>query len=303
METFVAFDLETTGLSPEYHRIIEIGAVKVVDGVVADTFHRLVNPGVKIPLQASRINHITDEMVKDCPDIESVFTEFLQFIDSTTLVAHNAQFDMGFLNKEARKRRMILGNPVECTVKIARKVLKGLPSYSLENLTRHFRIDIKNKHRALDDAMGTAKLYIELRAINKDGRNRTTGADHKTCISVREVENRLVEEIKNRAYLERMTKAMQLLESGADIESIAGTVGITPGTLANYCAKLRTEYGYNYLHYVSVPEELEKRVTDLLIAGSCRRMRDIVERLNAKDAMALFWIRLVLDKHNVEMAY
>ncbi|MGB8954614.1 MAG: exonuclease domain-containing protein, partial [Tumebacillaceae bacterium] len=98
-ETYVIFDLETTGFNASSDKIIDIGAVKVVDGQITETFQRLVNPGTKIPAFIQELTGITNEDVKDAPSIEDVMPEFLPFIGDAILVAHNADFDMRFINE------------------------------------------------------------------------------------------------------------------------------------------------------------------------------------------------------------
>ena len=101
-DTYVVFDLETTGFSPVKDKIIEIGAVKVEEGKITDKFSTFVNPKVPIPFEITRLTSITDEMVMNAPTIEEVLPEFLEFIDGAALVAHNAGFDVGFIEQNCR---------------------------------------------------------------------------------------------------------------------------------------------------------------------------------------------------------
>lgn len=151
---FTAFDTETTGLNPQKgDRLLEIGAVRFSkDGVLA-TYNQLINPCRPIPCEASRINHITQDMVRDCPTEAAVLPGFINFIGTSVLVAHNANFDMKFVNHAlASSNFSQLRNRVEDTVHLARLLFPELEKHSLQFLARHFGIDPGNAHRASDDA-------------------------------------------------------------------------------------------------------------------------------------------------------
>ena len=151
---FTAFDTETTGLNPQKgDRLLEIGAVRFsTDGVLA-TYSQLINPCRPIPCEATRINRITQDMVKDCPTEEAVLPEFISFIGTSVLVAHNASFDVKFVNHAlASSNFSRLRNQVEDTVGISRSLFPELERHSLQFLARHFKINPGNAHRAADDA-------------------------------------------------------------------------------------------------------------------------------------------------------
>lgn len=162
---YVVFDIETTGLDTMNDRIIEIGAVKVEDGVVLEEFDMLINPGIPIPPHVSDINHIYDDMVKDADYPGVVLSKFYHFIkDVDYLIGHNAKrFDYPFLESEF-DRNYIKFDPfkVKDTVWVARSKLKGLRSYSLAALCRVFNITNKDAHRALSDVYATHEVYLEL---------------------------------------------------------------------------------------------------------------------------------------------
>jgi DNA polymerase-3 subunit alpha (Gram-positive type) len=162
---FTIFDLETTGFSPfNGDRIVEIAAIKIQGIELLGEFQTLVNPERTIPYEVIKIHNITDEMVKDAPTIGDILPKFLDFAAGTTLIAHNAQFDMSFINYEI-ERQGVLNPPLEaiCTVNLARKVLPQLSSHSLDSLIEHLNIQCPQRHRALDDVKATAKAFVTMK--------------------------------------------------------------------------------------------------------------------------------------------
>lgn len=164
---FVAFDIETTGMSARNDRIVEIGAVRFrADGSEIAAFQRLIHPGRAIPYAVTRIHGITDQMVREAPREAVILPEFLQFLGETgrtILMAHNASFDVSFL--EAAIRRAKLEQPehdVLDTVIFARRRYVGLPSYSLGSLTRSLGIVNARAHRGLSDAVALKELFRRL---------------------------------------------------------------------------------------------------------------------------------------------
>ena len=162
---YVVFDIETTGLDTWRDRIVEIGAVKVVDGQVVDEFEMLMNPGIPMPAAAGAINNITDEMLATADFPGVVLYKFHQFIsDVDFLVGHNAKrFDYPFLEAEF-DRHFVKFEPfqVKDTVWESRRKIKGLRSYSLAALCRVFNIENVNAHRALSDVYATHHVFLEL---------------------------------------------------------------------------------------------------------------------------------------------
>ncbi|MCH5341871.1 MAG: PolC-type DNA polymerase III [Acetatifactor sp.] len=159
-EDFVVFDIETTGFSPVSNRIIEIGAVKVSDGSIVDRFSAFVNPQVPIPYEIEKLTGIRDDMVSGAPVIEEVLPQFLEFSRDCVLVAHNANFDMSFIQENARR----LGLPWEYTyvdtVGIARVLLPGQAKHTLDAVAKTLNISLENHHRAVDDAECTALIFV-----------------------------------------------------------------------------------------------------------------------------------------------
>jgi len=159
---FVVLDIETTGLSPFSDEICELAMVKLKNFLPVDSYHTLVKPSKPIPLSVSKIHGITDEMVQNAPTIEQVLPQVVNFISNTTLVIHNADFDLSFLNFALKKYEYpILKNEVIDTLAIARLYYPTI-SHSLESLSSNFMFSNKPTHRAMDDVLSTAELFYYL---------------------------------------------------------------------------------------------------------------------------------------------
>ena len=163
--TFVVFDLETTGLntSPASGRmdaITEIGAVKIIGGEIREQFSTLVNPERKLDAEIVKLTGITDDMLADAPKIAEVIPDFYKFCDGCLLVAHNAPFDSKFVRYYGEEEGYMFEQKVYDTVSIAQSFLY-LSNYKLNTLADHYGITF-NHHRAADDALATAKIFIEM---------------------------------------------------------------------------------------------------------------------------------------------
>ena len=159
--TFVVFDVETTGLSVEYNEIIEIGAVKVKDGLIIDTFSTFVKPNESITEFITNLTSITNEMVMNAPKIEDVFEDFVKFIDGCILVAQNADFDTGFLYHLIKKFNLP-EKRFACidTLDLARSMYPtGLKNYKLETIAKYLKVEIEQQHRAIHDARTTTNVF------------------------------------------------------------------------------------------------------------------------------------------------
>lgn len=158
---YVMFDLETTGLSTDDDAIVEISAVKVTEGEIVDKFSTLVNPGIHIPYFASSVNGITDDMVKDAPDVEQALREFITFVGDSILAGHNIRdFDLKFIQRDAvRFFGKPLSNDYVDTLIVARRYLPELKSRSLESLAYHYDISYDGAHRALADCYINKQVY------------------------------------------------------------------------------------------------------------------------------------------------
>lgn len=161
---FVVFDLETTGAKTPPCRITEIGAYLVRRGEILGEFHTLVNPEVPIPPFITQLTGISDAMVKHAPKFREIAADFLDFIGDSILVAHNAHFDMRFLNHEIGRlyRNYRVGNHSLCTVRLSRRLTENVENHRLKTLAEHYRVPLENHHRASDDALATAYIFINL---------------------------------------------------------------------------------------------------------------------------------------------
>ncbi len=162
-DTYIALDLETTGLSPVRDQILEIGAARVECGEVTDTYETLVDTGIEIPERITALTGITREMVSGGPDMKEAVEGFLAFCGGCdVLLGHNLPFDYGFMKQTVQR----LGGSYERrgldTLGISRLLLPELPSRSLDQLAAHYGISQEHHHRALDDALTAARIYERL---------------------------------------------------------------------------------------------------------------------------------------------
>lgn len=162
-DSVVVFDTETTGLAPSHDRIVEIAAIKYTNGEPVRKFHSFINPGIPIPERVIEIHGITDDMVKDCPDIGQVIPAFDDFIGDSILSAHNLEFDLKFIFYSGshfyeRKRKYI------DTLEQARRIYpaREVDSYRLRDLCAYNNIVMANEHNALADAFATGRLFWEM---------------------------------------------------------------------------------------------------------------------------------------------
>lgn len=158
-ESYVVFDIETTGFSPVFNKIIEIGAVKIEKGEIVDRFSAFVNPEVPIPFEIEKLTGINDEMVKDAKKIETVLPEFIQFCEESILVAHNAGFDTSFIKENCRRQNISYEKTVLDTVGLSRVLLSQLSKHKLDSVAKALGIALENHHRAVDDAACTALIF------------------------------------------------------------------------------------------------------------------------------------------------
>lgn len=171
-DTYVVFDIETTGFSPVTNRIIEIGAVKVENGQVTDRFSTFVNPEVPIPFEIEKLTGINDSMVIDAETIECVLPRFLEFVGDAALVAHNANFDVSFIKENAKRQDIPVDFTYVDTVGMARMLLTGQAKYTLDAVAKTLKVSLENHHRAVDDAECTAQIFLKLtEMLKKEGVN------------------------------------------------------------------------------------------------------------------------------------
>ena len=166
--TYVVFDIETTGFSAVTDRIIEIGAVKVEDGKITDKFSTFVNPKRPIPFRITELTSITDEMVISSPDIETILPQFIEFIGDAVLVAHNASFDVGFIEQNCKRQKIEADFTYVDTVALARVLLPALNRFKLDTVAKALNISLENHHRAVDDAGCTAEIFVKFVQMLKE---------------------------------------------------------------------------------------------------------------------------------------
>jgi DNA polymerase-3 subunit epsilon len=163
---FSVVDVETTGSRLLGDRVTEIAVITVRGRQVETAFESLVNPGRPIPRAASQVTNITDAMVRDQPTFAEIADEVYAALAGRVFVAHNATFDWGFVSLALRRERgLVLSGPRVCTVKLARRLVTGLKSRSLDSLAVYFGIDIEQRHRAGPDARGTAQVLQRLLSL------------------------------------------------------------------------------------------------------------------------------------------
>ena len=172
-DTYIVFDIETTGFSSIRDKIIEIGAVKVVNGEIVDRFSTFVNPERPIPFEITNLTGITDQMVMEYPPIETILPQFLEFAGGGVLVAHNAGFDVGFIEQNCRNQAIEQKFTYVDTVALARILLPTLSKYKLNIVAKALGISLENHHRAVDDAGATAEIFVKFVEMLRD-RNVTT---------------------------------------------------------------------------------------------------------------------------------
>ena len=169
-QSFVVFDIETTGFSNTNDKITEIGAVKIENFKVVDKFSELINPQKDISYKIQELTGITNDMVADKPTIEEVLPKFIEFIGDSVLVAHNAEFDMGFIAEKCRQQNIKFNNKSVDTLTLARVLLPELKRHRLNIVAKALGVQLLNHHRAVDDAQATALIYIKfLEMLEKKG--------------------------------------------------------------------------------------------------------------------------------------
>ncbi|MGM9977640.1 MAG: PolC-type DNA polymerase III [Clostridium sp.] len=173
-DTYVVFDLETTGFSSKNDKIIEIGAVKIKEGSIVDRFSEFVNPEMRIPYNITELTSITDEMVEKSETIEKILPKFLEFCKDSVIVAHNAGFDVGFIKKNARDIGKEFDYPVLDTVPLTRYLYPELKKVKLNIVAKHLGVSLENHHRAVDDAKCTGDILLKCFEKIKEEKNINT---------------------------------------------------------------------------------------------------------------------------------
>jgi len=158
----VVFDFETTGLDATINEIVEIGAVKIKDGKIIETFETLIKPKNSITEETTKIHGITNEMVENAPSIEQALPDFYKFTRGAVLSAYNIAFDYNFLHIAAKRQQYNFNNRQVDTMHLATKHLKGLKNYKLKTVAEHLGISLEHAHRAIHDTTATAEIFIKL---------------------------------------------------------------------------------------------------------------------------------------------
>jgi DNA polymerase III epsilon subunit family exonuclease len=177
-QRFVVFDLETTGLDPARHEIIEIGAIRVHrDSDVHDTFRTLIKPLKRVPKKITRMTGISQEMLDhEGEPLQRAITGFASFIGDLPLVSFNAEFDMAFLQSSAKRHNVVIANPASCALKMARRAWPGRQSYRLSDLARDGKLSDEGTHRAIGDCKRALIVYTAAASILQAGSaSRRTG--------------------------------------------------------------------------------------------------------------------------------
>lgn len=248
---FAVLDFETTGTSSRFARAIEVGIVKMKNGKIIDTYSSLINPGSQIPYQITLLTGITNDDVLNAPYFEDIVDEVDSFISDSILAAHNLPFDLSFLKSEfTRAGKDIREIPKVCTLKLARKMYPALPSKSLGNLVKHFRIKHVHVHRALGDATVTAKILIKML-------NQLQDEFH--------VEN--INQVISFSNLPRQKKSFRIMKKklSEDFSSLPSTPGI-------YFFKDSKDE----IIYVGKAKSLKDRVRNYFSSNAVRKAKKIV---------------------------
>jgi len=166
---YAIIDVETTGGVARHERITEIAIVLHDGQAVVDSFSTLINPERSIPWNITMVTGITDEMVAQAPRFYEVAKQIVQMTEGAVFVAHNVSFDYSFVREEFARLGFTFSRKQLCTVRLARKVFPGLPSYSLSNLKKHFGIEAERSHRALDDTLATVQIFEKILAQQSGG--------------------------------------------------------------------------------------------------------------------------------------
>jgi DNA polymerase-3 subunit alpha (Gram-positive type) len=166
--TYCVFDLETTGVSYRTDKITEIGIIKYKDGEIIDKFESFVNPEKPIPMKVQEITNITDEMVKDAPTIEQILPKVMEFFGDSVLVAHNADFDTGFIRYNCQLQNIPFDNTYLDTLQLAKELYPDFTKYKLGIIAEKLGIKVEVAHRALDDVETTVKVLAKMFEVLKE---------------------------------------------------------------------------------------------------------------------------------------
>ena len=179
-KTYVVFDLETVCTGPDDKELLEIGAVKLKNEKITDSFEQLINPGYSIPQIIRELTGITDEMVKDMPTSRTVLKDFKKFCGNSVLVGHDVTYDLKFLNTVAKKHRMKFGNKTCDTLKMAQELYPDETKHNLGITCERLGVSNDHPHRALDDAKATAECFLKMSKMKKPKQPKQAKSANKT---------------------------------------------------------------------------------------------------------------------------
>lgn len=166
MNKLVIIDFETTGMSPDYNRIIEIGAMQIEDNTITSSFSQLINPKQYIPTFITQLTGISNQMVRNQPCAAEIMPKFYDFLGDSIILAHNISFDKKFLIAEMKRVNLSISNDYLCSLLLARRIFQESPNHKLGTLVRYLNIPMDNnhqEHRALDDVKVTAQLWFKIK--------------------------------------------------------------------------------------------------------------------------------------------
>ena len=166
--TFSVIDTETTGMSSNFNRVIDIGIVTIEHGKITKTWEHLIDPEQDIPFWITTFTHINAKHVYGKPVFSDLQDTIMEKIKDTVIVGHNVGFDFAFLKKEFGRLNTPFDFPKLCTVLLGRKLYPELPSFNLDTLSKHFKLQIDDRHRALPDAKATAEIFLNFVARAKE---------------------------------------------------------------------------------------------------------------------------------------
>lgn len=227
-QTFIVFDLETTGFSNKNDKITEIGAVKVENFKIVDRFSQLINPEKDISYKVQELTGITNDLIKDKPTIEEILPKFIEFIGDSVLVAHNADFDMGFMQQKCREQNIEFKNTSVDTLTLARTLLPYMKRFRLNLIAKELGIPLLNHHKAVDDAEATAHIFIKfLEMIKKKGAEKLSDVNmilgdidytklrtnHVTLIAKNQIGVKNLYKIVSDAHVNHFYRAPRILKS------------------------------------------------------------------------------------------
>lgn len=207
--SYVVFDIETTGLSSRKDKITEIGAVKIVDGVIVDRFSQLINPEMEIPQVVVELTGISNSKVENEPTIEEIIPKFFDFAKDSVLVAHNAKFDISFIRREYANNNLEFNHPILDTLILARAIMTDMKRFNLGTLCKNLGVSLIGAHRAVNDAEATAAMFIKL--IEKFKKDKEFNFDNlnKEIVNIdskRLFESSLLLLVKNEVGLKNLYK-------------------------------------------------------------------------------------------------